>query len=145
MSIVTRLLSRLRVSRLEQDLHDEVDFHIEMRAGQHVKAGMSQEDAMKRARETFGDIGAVIGGMRRARLSYVTTLVTIASLIGVLAVVWVLQVTRSATIPQAPPAPAFLQLHSLDAPGKTPPPPPPPPPSREECLEQAKRIPRICQ
>lgn len=144
MSIITRLVNRLRGRRLEQDLHDEVDFHIDSRAAQHMKAGMSQEDAMKRARERFGDVGAVINGMRRARLPYVTTLVTMASLIGVLAVVWVLQVTRSATIPPPPPAPVVLYRHSLDAPAKTPPPPPPPPPSREECLEQAKRLPRIC-
>ena len=145
MSILTRLVNRLRGRRLEQDLHDEVDFHIEMRAAQHMNAGMSQEDAMKHAREKFGDVGAVIGGMRRARLGYAMAFVTMASLIGVLAVLWALQVTRSGTIPQPPPPPVVLHVHSLDAPGKTPPPPPPPPPSREECLEQAKRLPRICQ
>jgi hypothetical protein len=144
MSIVTRLVNVLRARRLEQDLRDEVDFHLAMRAGQHMKSGMSQEDAMKRARETFGDIGAVVRGMRRARMSSATTLVTMASLLTVLAVAWTLQVRRAsdATIPQPTPAPVVLYHESLQ---KTPPPPPPPPPTREQCLEQAKRVPRICQ
>jgi hypothetical protein len=148
MSFFTRFVNRFRARRLDEDLHEEVDFHLDLRAGQHVKAGMNQEDAMKRARETFGDVGAVISGMRRARLGSLTTLVTMASVIAVLAGVLVVQIQRGGgggTIPQPPPAPIILHPYALDAPAKTPPPPPPPPPTREQCLEQAKQVPRICQ
>jgi hypothetical protein len=147
MSIYTRFLNRLRPDRLERHLRDEVEFHIDMRTEQHLNAGLSREDAMKRAREQFGDVKAAITGMRRARLSSTSALLTTVSLVAMLLVIWSARGSRSddQDIPGLPPAPQLLHLHSLDAPGRTPPPPPPPPPTREQCLEQAKTVPRICQ
>lgn len=147
MSIVTRLLNRLRIARLDRDFLDEVQFHLDMRATHHQQAGLESENARKRAHEQFGDVEAVKRGMRRARLSSATTLATIASLVAVLMVVWVSQNRRGpghADIPPLPAAPSLVHLHTLDGPRTSPPPPPPPPPTREECLEQAKKLPRIC-
>ncbi len=143
MSIVTRLLNRLRIDCLDRDLHEEVQFHLELRATHHQQAGLNREDAMKRAREQFGDVETAKKGMRRARLSSVATLVTITAIAGVL----VVSVARNrggsddVHVPALPAAPFLLYPDSIQ---KSPPPPPPPPPTREECLEQAKKVPRIC-
>jgi len=64
MSIVTRLLNRLRLTRLDRDIHDEVAFHIEMRTNQHVTAGMTSDEAKARARQQFGDVSTVEAEMR---------------------------------------------------------------------------------
>jgi hypothetical protein len=146
MSILTRLLNRFRRDRLDRDLHEEVQFHLDRRADAHMHAGLNREEAMKRAREQFGDVDKAKRGMRRARLSSVTTLVAMASLLAVVAVIWISQ-ARLVDIPMPvpPEAPLAAPLwFDRDAPGRTPPPPPPPPPTREQCLEQAKKVPRIC-
>jgi hypothetical protein len=147
MSSITRLLNTLRMRNLERDIRDEVEFHIDMRAGQHERSGMDREEAMKRARDAFGDVDAVTKGMRRARLTSIATLVTISSIFAVLTGVWISQNRRDGdrSIPTLPTAPILLHPHALGAPGASPPPPPPPPPTREQCLEEAKRVPRVCQ
>ena len=52
----------------DDDLHSEVQFHIDMRTERHVNAGMTPEDAEALARNQFGDVEAVMNDMRRARL-----------------------------------------------------------------------------
>jgi hypothetical protein len=143
MSILTRLLNRLRMSRLESDLDDEVRFHLDKRADELGQTGLNREEAMKRAHEQFGDVDAAKKEMRRARLTSVTTLVTMTSLLAVIGVLWMSQARMDVPIPELPPAPILWDL-DLDGPHRTPPPPPPPPPTREQCLEQAKRVPRVC-
>jgi hypothetical protein len=147
MSIISRMLNRFRETSLDRDLRDEVEFQLHMRAGQHQRSGLDSEEAMKRARDQFGDVDAFTKGMRRARLTSIATLVTVSSLLAVLIVVWISQNRRSsdASIPTLPAAPVLIGIHNLHAARQSPPPPPPPPPTREECLEQAKRVPRICQ
>ena len=144
MSFITRLLNGLRSRSLDRDLRDEVAFHIDMRADQHQRSGLDREEAMKRAREQFGDVDTVTTGMRRARVTSIAALVTISSLFLVLIVVWISQnQRRSTSIPTVPGPPASLYGRHLGTDHT--PPPPPPPPTREQCLEQARKIPRVCQ
>ena len=144
MSILTRLLNRFRMARLESDLHDEVQFHLDKRADELIQTGLNREDAMKRANEQFGDVDATKKGMRRARLTSLTALVAMTSLVAVIGVFWMSQARLvNGPIPEPPLAPIFWDV-DLDGPRRTPPPPPPPPPTREQCLEQAKRVPRVC-
>src|SRR5687767_11291997 len=95
MSTLTRLLNRFRSSRLERDLRDEVEFHLEMRASQHRQLGVPEEEAMRRANEQFGDKNAATRGMRRARVTSASALLTLSSLIAALIIFWSTQDLRS--------------------------------------------------
>lgn len=68
---LTDLLLRIRAlflrSRVEQELEDEVDFHLEMSRRQYIAAGRSQEDAAHLARRDFGRVGAIKEDCRGAR------------------------------------------------------------------------------
>ena len=55
MSLKKKLHSLLHRNRMEQDLDDEVQFHIEMRTRQHIEAGMSPEEARRTAAGAFGN------------------------------------------------------------------------------------------
>jgi L-alanine-DL-glutamate epimerase-like enolase superfamily enzyme len=55
MSWINRLRGSLRMNRLEDHLHDELQFHIEMRMQEFVAAGMKPEEAGYRARRLFGN------------------------------------------------------------------------------------------
>src|SRR5260370_34198072 len=65
------LLLRLRAltfkKRVERDLEDEVDFHIEMQARKNLLAGMSEAEAARRARIQFGGAAQVMEECRDAR------------------------------------------------------------------------------
>ena len=50
MSWINRLLGSLRKSGLEEQLDDELRFHIEMRTQEFMAAGMTAEEARQRAR-----------------------------------------------------------------------------------------------
>jgi predicted permease len=53
--------------RVERDLEDELDFHIEMEARKNVAAGMNQAEAARRARVQFGGATQVREECRDAR------------------------------------------------------------------------------
>ena len=55
MSWVRRLAGSLRKNRLEDQLDDELRFHIEMRTQEFVAAGMTAKEARYRARRLFGN------------------------------------------------------------------------------------------
>jgi predicted permease len=65
------LMLRLRAlalqKRVERDLEDELDFHIEMQARKNVLAGMSEAEATRRARIQFGGAAQVKEECRDAR------------------------------------------------------------------------------
>lgn len=68
---LTDLLLRVRALFLracvEQELEDEVDFHLEMSRRQHIAAGRSQQEAANLARHDFGRVGAIKEDCRGAR------------------------------------------------------------------------------
>lgn len=136
MSIFTRFTNRMRSDRLDRDLRDEVEFHIEMRAKEHVKAGMKTDDATKEARQQFGDIDSVIAGMRRARLSSVATLFMITALLAAMVVLWINQQRTAGADLMMPALPSAPMARNLDLASGSPPPPPRPP----TCAEYVAKV-----
>ncbi len=106
MSIFTRLTNRLLPRHLERDLRDEVEFHIQMRANEHMKDGMTPNEATERAHQQFGDITSVTRKMRQARMSSVTALVALASLLVGFALLYVVMQRMSSTDLRIPKPPA---------------------------------------
>jgi hypothetical protein len=137
MSIFTRFTNRMWPNRLDRDLRDEVEFHIKMRANEHLKAGMSKGEAIKEAHQQFGDIDSVIADMREARLSSKTMLVAMTALLVATVVFWILQRQIGNTDLMAPALPAAPVIRDLDLRSGSPP-PPPRPPTCEEYLAKVK-------
>jgi len=52
---------------LERELDDELNFHLELEAERHERAGLSREEAMLRARAEFGHLDSIKEASRRAR------------------------------------------------------------------------------
>src|SRR2546427_1938009 len=55
MSWINRLLGSFRKNRLEDQLNDELQFHIEMRTREFVAAGMTADEARQHAARLFGN------------------------------------------------------------------------------------------
>src|SRR5712692_10360520 len=55
MSWINRLHGSLRKNRLEDQLDDELQFHIEMRTQEFMAAGLTAEEARRRALRMFGN------------------------------------------------------------------------------------------
>jgi putative ABC transport system permease protein len=55
MSWISRLVNVVRSSRVDRDLDSEIQFHLEARAAEFANAGMSAEEARRRARQQFGN------------------------------------------------------------------------------------------
>jgi predicted permease len=55
MSWISRLVGSLRKSKLEDNLDDELQFHIEMRTREFIAAGIEPDEARHRARRLFGN------------------------------------------------------------------------------------------
>ena len=55
MSWINRLLGSLRKDKLEDQLDDELQFHIEMRTQEFITAGMAPEEARRQALKQFGN------------------------------------------------------------------------------------------
>ena len=54
-------------ARVEQELEDEVEFHLAMSRQRYLAAGHSQEEASRLARLDFGRVGAIKEDCRGAR------------------------------------------------------------------------------
>ena len=61
---IRALLAR---ERAERDLHDELDFHIEMQARKHRAAGVDADEAMRLARLEFGNVSVAKDDARDTR------------------------------------------------------------------------------
>src|SRR5688500_20323161 len=94
MSMWTRLARWINDPAAEQDLRDEIDFHIGKRADSHAKAGLTPSEAVALARKQFGDMEAVMSDMRRARLRSSRTLLALTSAAVLGAGVWMYVGTR---------------------------------------------------
>src|SRR5689334_11883480 len=55
MSLRSRLMNALGGGQLDEDLREELQFHIEERTKANVRAGMSREDAEHEARRKLGN------------------------------------------------------------------------------------------
>ena len=55
MSWIRRVRDSFHKQKLEDQLHDELQFHIEMRTQEFVAAGMAHEEARRRALKQFGN------------------------------------------------------------------------------------------
>ena len=139
MSIRTRFVNRLWPRRLARELQDEVEFHIAMRVSEHLKAGMSPDEAIKEARQQFGDIEVVVADMRKERLTSMTVVLTVTALLTVVAMLWVAQQRISSTDSRMPAVRAvtiFKDPNLLSS--SSPPPRPAPGPTWEQFVKQTK-------
>ena len=59
-----RLLRRFWGPNVEQDVDDELRFHLEMRARDYERRGLPPDDALRAARERFGDVDRIGGALR---------------------------------------------------------------------------------
>lgn len=128
MSLRTHLARWINGRTAEQDLRDEVDFHIGKRAESHAKAGLTPDEAFALAEKQFGDTEAVMNDMRNVRLRSSRTLLALTSAAVLGAGLWMyVSVREGATVafPVLPGPPVQTEK-------KVPPPPPPPPPTWEE-------------
>jgi putative ABC transport system permease protein len=74
--LIFRLRSLMRHSAAENELENELRFHLERQADKYVKSGMSQAEAMRRARLEFGGLDQVKNECREVRgVSLAETLV----------------------------------------------------------------------
>ncbi|MGA2539455.1 MAG: ABC transporter permease [Terracidiphilus sp.] len=71
-----RLRSLFRRTAVDEDLDEELRFHLEKQAAKYVQAGMTPEQAMRRARLEFGGLDQVKGDCREARgVTFIETIV----------------------------------------------------------------------
>jgi putative ABC transport system permease protein len=74
--LLFRLRTLMRHSAAENELDDELRFHLERQIDKYVKSGMSGAEAVRRARLDFGGLDQVKDNCREARgVSFVETLV----------------------------------------------------------------------
>ncbi|MPY91070.1 MAG: FtsX-like permease family protein [Luteitalea sp.] len=65
--VLIRVRSLLRRSRVEEELHEELRFHLEYQARKYVEAGMNPEEAQRRARTSLGGLDRTLEECREAR------------------------------------------------------------------------------
>jgi putative ABC transport system permease protein len=57
--IYTRLYGLLRKNRIEQEMEEEIRFHLRMRTRENTERGMKPDDAGRDARRRFGNVGHI--------------------------------------------------------------------------------------
>jgi hypothetical protein len=57
--IYSRLYGLLRKDRIEQEMDDEMRFHLLMRTRQNIERGMAPDEAEREARRRFGNVGRI--------------------------------------------------------------------------------------
>ena len=65
--IYIRFRSLFRLRMVEQELDDELRFHLEQHTEKYVRAGMSRDEALRRARLEFGGVDQIRQECREAR------------------------------------------------------------------------------
>ena len=68
-----RFRSLFRLRKVEQELDEELLFHLEQQAEKYVRAGMSPEEALRRARLEFGGIDQIREECRESRGTILVT------------------------------------------------------------------------
>jgi hypothetical protein len=114
--------------RLDDELRDEIQFHIDMRVETNMNAGMPPDEAEALARRQFGNVEAAMNGMRQARMRSIRTALVALTFSSLAAAgLWFYASTASGPVmlPQFPAVPVQAKVQKR-------PPPPPPPPTWEE-------------
>src|SRR5499427_3781559 len=57
--IYSRLYGLLRKNRVEQEMDDEMRFHLLMRTRENIERGMGSDEAEREARRRFGNVGRI--------------------------------------------------------------------------------------
>jgi putative ABC transport system permease protein len=57
--IYTRLYGLLRKNRIEQEMEEELRFHLRMRSLENIERGMEPDEAEREARRRFGNVGRI--------------------------------------------------------------------------------------
>jgi predicted permease len=71
-----RLRSLFRRTKVDEELYDELRFHLERQTEKYLRAGMSPEQAMRQARMEFGGLAQVQEGCKEARgVTFLETLI----------------------------------------------------------------------
>ena len=65
--LVFRLRSLLRRDAVENELDEELRFHLEQQVEKHVRAGLTRDEALRRTRLEFGALGRVKEDCRESR------------------------------------------------------------------------------
>ncbi len=65
--LIFRLRSLFRRSAVENELDDELRFHLEQQVEKHVRSGLTPEDALRQTRLEFGGLGRVKEDCRESR------------------------------------------------------------------------------
>ena len=65
--LLFRFRSLFRRSAVENELDDELRFHLEQQVEKHVRAGLTREEAMRQTRLEFGGLGHVKEDCRESR------------------------------------------------------------------------------
>ena len=74
--LLFRLRTLFRRRAAENELHDELRFHLEQQVAKYMKSGMAEAEAVRRARVEFGGLDQVKDECREAQgISFVETLV----------------------------------------------------------------------
>jgi macrolide transport system ATP-binding/permease protein len=72
--LVFRLRSLLRRDAVENELDEELRFHLEQQVEKHVRAGLTRDEALRRTRLEFGALGRVKEDCRESRgISFIET------------------------------------------------------------------------
>ena len=65
--LLFRLRSLFRRCAVENELDEELLFHLEQQVEKHVRAGLTREEAMRQSRIEFGGLGQVKEDCRESR------------------------------------------------------------------------------
>jgi macrolide transport system ATP-binding/permease protein len=65
--LLFRLRSLLRRGTVENELDEELRFHLEQQVEKHVRAGLTRDEALRRTRLEFGALGRVKEDCRESR------------------------------------------------------------------------------
>ncbi|MGA7106115.1 MAG: permease prefix domain 1-containing protein, partial [Terracidiphilus sp.] len=65
--LIFRLRSLFRRRAVENELDDELQFHLEQQVEKHVRSGLTREDAIRQTRLEFGGLGHVKEDCRESR------------------------------------------------------------------------------
>jgi hypothetical protein len=65
--LIFRLRSLFRRNAVENELDEELQFHLEQQVEKHVRSGLTREDAMRQTRLEFGGLGHVKEDCRESR------------------------------------------------------------------------------
>src|ERR1041385_6864672 len=65
--LLFRLRCLIRPAKVESELDDELQFHIDQEIARHIRMGLSSQEAMRRARLSIGGLGQMKDECRDAR------------------------------------------------------------------------------